>query len=808
MNMLVFNKKLKYFFALFVGLLSGISLSAQNNNLQSMVSSLNAYSSQHLKEKVYLHTDRNYYLCGEILWFKAYVENAINNQPLSVSKVVYVELLNRSHDPVLQAKIGIKDGNGNGSFNLPLSLATGNYELRAYTNWMKNDSAFHFFKKIITIVNTTQNLDTTIVHNHFKYAAQFFPEGGNLVNGLQSVVAFKINDNYGNGVDAQGLIADQFNDTLLHFQPSHFGMGKFVFTPESGKNYHAVISFSDSSSIIANLPGAYNSGFVMHMEDEEKSVKISVVSSAQNTSEIYLIAQNNQIVVASQSTKTENGNAVFSIDKNDLGDGMTRLTLFNENRQPLCERLYFKRPSKELLINAKPDKSTYSKRNPVTISLSTSGESSNALPGNLSVSVYRLDSLHQPQEDNIFSYLWLGSELKGYIENPGYYFEKDDAATKEALDNLLLTQGWRKFDWDDLSKQNASFAYIPENQGHLITGKVTNETTGQPAPNVLVYLSVPGRRVQLYSCVSDAQGLVHFNMYDFYGNSQVVLQTNTTKDSTYRLQVFTPFSDEHGRANLPRITVSEESGDLLSESNLHMQIQNAYHLNDLQKTYPLLIDTLPFYQKPYKTYLLDNYTRFTTMEEVMREYVSEVNVVKRNKHYHFTTFNNAGFELQNLQPSERTMMEDPLIMLDGVPVFDVDKIIAYDPLKVQKLEVVAARYIWGPIRADGIVSYTTYKGDLPGFSLNPHDVILDYDGLQKQRIFYSPDYSTDKARQDRLPDFRDVLYWSPNVNTNGSGEAKISFFTGDIPGKYVVDLQGISANGAAGSSSFIFDVVK
>ena len=807
MNTLDFNKKLKYFFALFVGLLSGFSLYAQNNNLQNMVSSLNAYSSRHLEEKVFIHTDRSYYLCGQILWFKAYVEDAINNHPLSVSKVVYVELLNKEHDPVMQAKIAIKNGNGNGSFSLPLTLETGNYELRAYTNWMKNDSAFRFFKKIITVVNTTQNLDTTIVHNHFKYEAQFFPEGGNLVSGLKSIVAFKINDNYGNGVDAQGVIVDQSNDTVLHFQPSHFGMGKFGFTPENGKNYHAIISFADSSSLVKNMPEAYRDGYVMHLEDAGNNLKISVSSSGQNSSGLYLIAQANQMVVASESAKIENGNADFSINKSELNDGVTRITLFNENRQPLCERLYFKRPAKKLLINAKADKSIYNKRNPVDISLSTSDESSKMLPGNLSVSVYRLDSLNEREKGNIFSYLWLTSDLKGYIQNADYYLENDNAETNEALDNLLLTQGWRKFDWDQLANKS-SFTYMPENQGHIITGKVTNETTGQPAPNVLVYLSVPGRLVQLYACKSDAQGLIHFNMENFYGAGQVVLQTNTSEDSIYRLQIFTPFSDSNSGEDLPRLTVSEESGDQLADANLHMEIENAYHENDLQKMYPLLIDTLPFYQKPYKTYLLDNYTRFTTMEEVMREYVSEVNVVRRNKHYHFNTFNNAGFELQNLQPTERTMMEDPLIMLDGVPVFDVDKIIAYDPLKVQKLEVVAARYILGPIRADGIVSYTTYKGDLPGFSLNPHDVILDYDGLQKQRIFYSPDYSTDNARQSRLPDFRDVLYWSPDVNTNTMGEGKISFFTGDIPGKYLVELQGISPNGDAGSSSFIFNVEK
>lgn len=807
MNTLAFFKKLKYFFVLFIGLLSGIPLFAQNSNLQEMVSSLNSYSTYHLKEKVYLHTDRNYYLCGEILWFKAYVENAINNHPLTVSKVVYVELLNKEQDPVLQAKIAINNGNGNGSFSLPLTLETGNYELRAYTNWMKNDSAFHFFKKIITVVNTTQNLDPNIVHNHFRYEAQFFPEGGNLVNGLPSVVAFKINDNYGKGVDANGVIVDQSNDTVLHFQTSHFGMGKFMLTPEPGKNYYAIISFSDKSSLVKDLPKAYSNGMVMQLEDEGSDVKISVASSGQPSSEIYLIAQNNRIVVASQSAKTENGNAVFLIKKNDLKDGLCQITLFNENRQPVCERLYFKRPTKKLLIEAKADESVYKKRIPVNISLSTSDESSKLLAGNLSVSVYRMDSLHQPGHKDIFSYLWLGSELKGYIEDPDFYLKRDNAETNDALDNLLLTQGWRRFDWKNVSKA-PSFTYIPENQGHLITGKITNETTGKPAEDVLVYLSVPGRRVQVYGCRSDAQGLVHFNMDNFFGPSQVVLQTNTTEDTIYRLQIFSPFSDEYAGGELPRLTVSEESGDELAQANLHMEIENAYHENDLQKIQPLLIDSLPFYQKPYNTYMLDDYTRFTTMEEVMREYVVEVNVVKRNKHFHFTTFNTPGFKLQNLQPSESIMMEDPFILLDGVPVFDVDKIIAYDPLKVQKLEVVASRYILGPIKANGILSYTTYKGDLPGFSLNPHDVILDYDGLQNQRIFYSPDYSTEEALQSRLPDFRNVLYWSPDINTNANGEGKISFFTGDIPGKYVVEIQGISADGNAGSSSFTFDVEK
>jgi hypothetical protein len=111
--------------------------------------------------------------------------------------------------------------------------------------------------------------------------------------------------------------------------------------------------------------------------------------------------------------------------------------------------------------------------------------------------------------------------LKGYIEDPDYYCEGDSPKSNEALDNLLLTQGWRRFDWNQLDEKS-SFAYLPENQGHLITGKVTNEITGKAAPNVLVYLSVPGKRVQLYGCRSDAQGMIHFNIEEFYAKGQIV----------------------------------------------------------------------------------------------------------------------------------------------------------------------------------------------------------------------------------------------------------------------------------------------
>ena len=773
--------------------------------------SLANYSRYNLQEKIYVHTDRSFYLCGEILWFKAYLTNAANNEPSSISKVMYVEILNSRHQPVIQQKIAVKNGFGNGSVFLPLSLSSGNYEVRAYTNWMKNFAPDHYFRKNISVVNTTKNLDSAAILQSSSYKTGFFPEGGNLVNGLESEIAFKVSDNKNKGADCDGVVIDQFNDTIVHFKTFYGGMGHFYLTPAAGKDYTAIINCEDGSLIRKSLPKVYAAGYVMHVADTgANDLKISVAAAGPGISqEVYIIFQNNGHINFAKSQRLENGGAVLVINKDSLKDGITRLTIFDVNRQPQCERLYFKRPKNKLLITAEADKRNYGLRGKILIDISTKVMEKQSPSANLSAAVFRLDSLHQLAGDDIFSYLWLSSNLQGTIENPAYYLSSENAETNEALNNLLLTQGWRKFDWDKVDQNKApAFTYTPEYAGHIITGKVTNEATKKAAAGVLVYLSVPGRRVQLKGCISDSAGLVHFDMKDFTGSTQIILQTNTETDSTYRLEIFTPFSDNFTDDIIPNLYVSEKSKDYLQQENFHMEVENGYHQNELEKLQVPLVDTLPFYQKPSKTYLLDNYTRFTTMEEVMREYVNEISVRRSKDDYRLMTLSEPSFALQDKQPVDVLMKDNPLVLLDGVPVFRINKIIAYDPLKVQKIEVVASRYYWGPIIADGIASYTTYKGDLDGYTLDPNDLVLDYDALQQQRIFYSPDYSSEKQLQSPLPDYRDVLFWSPEIKTDENGKGSFSFYTGDIPGKYVVVLQGISPHGNAGSTNIIVDVKK
>src|SRR5215203_5660644 len=218
-----------------------------------------------LQEKIYVHTDKTIYLAGEILWFKIYNVDASLHQFLDISKVVYVEVLGKDHTPVMQTKLSLKEGLGNGSFVLPLELNSGNYTFRAYTNWMKNFDPEFFFEKTITVINTIKSEPVNTAANVKNiYDVQFFPEGGNLVSGVESTVGFRAVDQYGHSYDLNGTVLNNNDDTILNFQSSKFGIGNFRFTPASGTTYKATITFANGDVVIKDMPKPFSEGYVIY----------------------------------------------------------------------------------------------------------------------------------------------------------------------------------------------------------------------------------------------------------------------------------------------------------------------------------------------------------------------------------------------------------------------------------------------------------------------------------------------------------------------------------------------------------------
>ncbi|HEY6901466.1 MAG TPA: hypothetical protein VI233_12515, partial [Puia sp.] len=154
------------------------------------------------------------------------------------------------------------------------------------------------------------------------------------------------------------------------------------------------------------------------------------------------------------------------------------------------------------------------------------------------------------------------------------------------------------------------------------------------------------------------------------------------------------------------------------------------------------------------------------------------------------------FNVQSDQANQLFFENRPLILMDGVPVTNINNIIHFDPLKVRKLEVVARRYFLGDTIYNGILSYNTYQGDLAGFPLDSSAFIQEYEGLQAHREFYSPVYETADQQQSRIPDMRNVLYWAPDIRLNDNNRRRlISFYASDWPGRYTILLEGITAEG-------------
>jgi len=804
----------RHFFSLFFGgVRSGIcSLAfillfmargqAQGDALQGLQAKWDAWRTKGIQEKIFVHADKPWYLAGEVLWCKLYCVDATLHTALDISKVAYVDLLDKDDHPILQGKISLEKGEGQGSFSLPLTLNSGNYRLRAYTNWMKNFGPDHFYEQTLSVFNTLKDYqaprpDSPATPSHASFSVAFFPEGGNLVKGITSKVAFRITAPDGKGVDGDGVVTDENKDTVASFRSLHNGIGSFLFTPRGDHHYSASIFLDDHIFILRDLPTAYEQGYALRLDAEgEKIIRLTVHARGASSPDLSLLGLSGQSLRLALSARLAQDSAVFRISRDSLPEGITQLTLFDGAHHPVCERLYFRRPLQQLPIELHTDKEQYATRSRVNLSLAADGS---AGLSTLSLAVYRLGVPDEETATDIYSYLWLSSDLKGNVESPEYYFRAMGPAADEARDNLMLTHGWRRFRWENiLQDRQPVFSYPPEFTGHIISGRLTDAQTGQPVPDRLSSLTVPGTNFIFETAQTDAAGRLFFDVRDFYGTGGIILHSGTNEDSVCKAEILSPFSEQYSRERLlPFILSARLQRQSLADRNISMQVQNIYTGDSLRKFHAPFRDSLHFFGVPDYTYLLDNYVRFTTMEEVLREYVREIGVNRPHGKLHALM----------LDEPLRAFFEDnnTLVLLDGVPVPD-DKIFTYDPLKVRKLEVIPRLYFKGRAVFSGIASFTTYNGDYEGLELDRHSLLIDYEGLQWQREFYAPTYETPEAAGARLPDFRDLLFWSPVIRADRTEKKDLSFYTSDLPGKYRVVVQGISADGRVGVKVTEFEV--
>jgi hypothetical protein len=398
-----------------------------------------------------------------------------------------VELLNDTGMQLESRGFEVVDGKAEGTIELSDELPTGNYQVRAYTHWQLNEKEPPIFDRQIFVKGLGAKKERSASAESLSYKLDFMPEGGYLVNGLKSRLAFKMTDGKGLPVEVAGSIKDERGNQIATFESAINGMGAFDFAPQAGAAYKVEISEpADFDSKIA-LPAALEQGVVLRLESiSEDLAEITIQSLERQPVEIVLIQRGE--VVFKRKAETKNGEILKQIPLSDLQMGVAQLTLFDQQNRPLAERLLYVQGKKHLNIEVQTDKETYGPREEVKLSLTVSDETGRPCAADLSLAAVEaeLASAGAGKGSHMTTWMTLESELKGKVYNPQSYFYSHSKVDKVAVDYLLMTQGWRRYDWQQ--KLSNVAPAIPAEQLSL-TGTVVNAYNQLPLSGAQVTLN-------------------------------------------------------------------------------------------------------------------------------------------------------------------------------------------------------------------------------------------------------------------------------------------------------------------------------
>ena len=493
----------------------------------------------HPLEKVYLHLDKDNYRSGEDIWFKAYLVDANTHNPETLSKVVYVDLINPENQIIASRILRMGETSGEGDFKLSDNLSGGEYTIRAYTTLMRNFDETWFFRKKIRVTsiisNQIANRDTSMQNpvNQsseidgvvLKPDVQFFPDGGCLVDSLVNQVGIKAVGQNGKGMDISGTVFDRSGVKVLDFQTVKFGLGMFKFVPEAGNRYTTTVTVN-GATFNYDLPVSLAKGVVMQVIEQKDAFAIVLNSSLPNGIKGFKLTgrQRDNLVGRSEILGDVNGAKVM-IPKNIMKQGIAQFTLFDNNGLPLCERLVFvETKDSEPIVKIGTTKKRYEKKELVELEISSDLTLLQKQKANLSISVVGLsDSITDNYNLKIKSFLLLNSELRGEIEHLGYYLFSDDPQRKKGLDLLMMTQEWRQYILNDTLIVKGDQKFLPET-GIRFSGTVRRfNQEGKPA-KADVSLIYSNNLEDVYNeTTTDNQGHFEFDGFDFKDSTSIIV---------------------------------------------------------------------------------------------------------------------------------------------------------------------------------------------------------------------------------------------------------------------------------------------
>jgi len=460
-----------------------------NDLTQTLKERLQAFQQNFPMEKVYVQMDKMHYRAGETIWLAGYVRNLTDFSQAGESKILHVELLNSKGNQIESRGFKVVDGKAEGTFELSGKLPTGNYQLRAYTHWQLNEKEPAIFHKQVFVKGIIPEKEKTTSTESSAYKLDFMPEGGSLVYGLKSRVAFKMVDGQGLPAEVEGRIIDEQGTLVTHFTSTIHGMGTFDLIPQKEMKYQVKITKPEHVNAKVSFPDPLEKGVVLSLDKiGEEFAEISVQSNERQV--LGLIMLHRGEIVYKGTVETKSTKVIRQIPLADLQTGVAQLTVFDVENRPLAERLLYVQSKKQLNIGVKTDKDSYGPGEEVKLSLTVSDETGKPCAADLSLAAIEaeLATASAGKGSNMISWMTLESEVKGNIYSPQSLFTSHNLVKKEAVDCLLMTQGWRRYEWQHMLSQSPVAPAYPAEQLAL-TGTVVNAYNQLPLSGAQVMLN-------------------------------------------------------------------------------------------------------------------------------------------------------------------------------------------------------------------------------------------------------------------------------------------------------------------------------
>lgn len=625
-----------------------------------------------------------------------------------------------------------------------------------------------------------------------EYDLQFFPEGGYIIPGVITQVAFKALNADGLSTEVTGTLYDSADREILTFRSLHLGMGLFHFIPSENESYHVVCRNESGNSKRFSLPALQAGAHVINVRNAGSQLRITHSKGKEAAQErVSLLIHHKGLVLFHAPWNPEK--EMYSIAKKDLPTGVLNILLLNAKREVLSERLLFNLNEDEFaLLQANTPKPVYRRREHVTIALKLTAPDLTPSTGNIAVSVTDKETVVTDSTTNIISTLLLSSELKGYIESPASYFQ-DGQVNRYALDALMLTQGWRRYDIPAVlqGKIETPDAFAPE-----LTQRVTGKADGVFRSLKEGQISLMARLDTLVSTQTtqtDDRGRFAFNV-EYPEGTTILVQSRSKKGGTFNV-----------------ISLDQETFPSLQGGAMPVRSEAVNQHNAGQDPY-LQIANEDYTQKNgIRTIMLDEFTVTAKSMEKYKEspYYSPISA---------TGVQTAeDIEKMGVSSLRSLLYRQPGIIIRGdvvtttrseMPVLFVIDNMNFEDFsgRLDDIDVSSIESIF--VLKDntsmpgfypstsGAVVITTKIGGYQGSSRRPPSIddILPL-GYQQAALFYAPAYETPEQAESPVPDLRTTLFWKPNVQFSAQGEAVIDFYSADMPGVYQVIGEGVSLTG-------------